>query len=137
MEDQLRFVDHVRADGLTDLPDGPGVYVVHRGVSRDDGSFRARELLYIGQAHSLAQRLTRSHEGWRDWERALERGEALYVSYARVRGSDLDRVEHALIRAHDPRCNETLRDTFPYRTTRVVATGDRGLIRGTFTVHPK
>lgn len=116
------------------MPNYAGVYLVYRGTHNvAQQTVNCAEILYIGQAKDVRQRLS-NHEKRNIFSSQLHNGEILFYSCARVSMEDLSRVENALIYKMQPRLNDNLKDSFPYPITRVISEGACALLDKDFTL---
>lgn len=110
------------------LPEYGGVYLVYRGIwSEKDKLFFCHEIIYIGKAENIKQRLL-SHERRNDFLAACRPGEVIFYSYAEVSPLCFNQVEAALIYHTQPSLNDTGKDSFPYGPTHVVSDGACALL---------
>lgn len=116
------------------IPNYSGVYLVYRGIHNAAAqTLNCNEILYIGQAKDVRQRLS-NHEKRAAFINELQTGEILFYSCAKVPLEDLDRVENALIYKMKPRINDKLKEEFLYPITRIVSEGACALLNKDFTL---
>ena len=108
----LNFKGYWIESRLSGIPQTSGIYIVYRCTYDDDG-VSLIEILYIGQAQNLYERIT-THNRKKNFENECQTGETLCYSVAEVPQSDLNIVENALIFAQKPRLNEEYKDRFGY-----------------------
>ena len=110
------------------IPHKSGLYCVYRCVHNlQSKTVDIKELLYIGQAENLFNRM-KNHEKIPSWKSELLIGEKLCYSYASVNIENLNRSESALIYINKPKCNIQGKDAFLYLDTRVILTGATALL---------
>lgn len=84
----LAFIGYYRDEDKHSIGKHSGLYFVYRGVRNEDSKekFTAtlKELLYIGQAEDVNDRLNKEHEHYEDWSAKLGNGEILYYSTCEV-----------------------------------------------------
>lgn len=116
------------------MPNYAGVYLVYRGIHNvAEQTVTCHEILYIGQAKDIRQRLS-NHDKRIAFGNELRNGEILFYSCAKVPMEDLDRVENALIYQTQPRLNDNLKESFLYPITRVTSEGACALLNKDFTL---
>lgn len=99
---------------ISNIPHNSGIYLVYRCTCDDDGVI-LKELLYIGQAENLHDRIN-NHDKKAEFLRQCQQGEVLCYSVAEEKKQDLDIIENALIYAQQPRLNDKCKDSFNYET---------------------
>lgn len=108
----ITFKGYRRQANVSTLPDYSGVYIVYRCVYNiKDETVSLKELLYIGQASNINQRIN-NHDKKDIFESHLQQGEEIAYSYAQVNIDKLDVVENALIFAEQPPLNDKGKDSF-------------------------
>lgn len=115
------------------LPTHKGVYFVYRSTyDASANTVSLKELLYIGEAENVHQRVT-THNRFDDWKRKLRAGEILCWSQC---ADALDRktLEAALIFKHKPPLNVEYVNSFPFETTSVSLSGATALLQTSFVV---
>ena len=124
----LHFEGSLSDNDRSFLPMYGGVYLVYRGVwSEKDKLFFCHEIIYIGKADCIKQRLL-SHERRTDFLSACHPGEIIFYSFAKAYDIDVNRIEAALIYHTKPRLNESGKDTFLYNPTHIVSDGACALL---------
>ena len=108
----LNFKGYWLEPRISGVPQTSGIYLVYRCTCDDEG-VSLKELLYIGQAKNLYERIT-THEKKEVFEKECRLNEFLCYSVAEVSQKDLDIVENALIFAQKPRLNVEYKDRFRY-----------------------
>jgi len=106
------------------VPKSAGIYLVYIGTyNKDTDRVTLRNLIYIGEAENVNERLNKPHEKQKDWEKYLSEGEILIFSVAEITSPDRERAECALIFHHKPDENDECKDSFPYPETIVESSG--------------
>lgn len=99
---------------INTLTNSSGIYVVYRCIYDSvSDTVDIKELLYIGQAENLRERLM-SHEKKPLFFSSCMDGETICYSYATVNKSILNEVENGLIFMQQPKLNERLKDHYNY-----------------------
>lgn len=131
---ELKFNGFWLQSNLNTLPNQSGIYAVYRCVHRVlANEVDIKELLYIGQAQDVNDRISR-HEKHPEFQKKLQYGEQICLAFAPLSLTDLDRVENALICTQKPPLNKDLRDSFNHPSTTVEVSGRYALIEfGTWT----
>ena len=94
----------VDKDGLDEYS---GVYLVYRcKQDPQDNTISIKELLYIGEAENIRDRICNDQEKRECWEGELKTDEVLCYSRAPAVESDQKRAEAALIFKLKPICND-------------------------------
>ena len=106
------FQGYRRDAKIDGLPHESGVYIVYRGVYSPPDTCTLKEIIYIGKADDINDRL-RNHDRRPDFEKELRPGETLYYAYAVVTQDENKKaLENALICSQKPRLNIDLRDNY-------------------------
>ena len=125
----LDFKGFTREGKKNTLPDYSGLYFVYRGVRHKgkDNTYTCslKELLYIGQAENINERINGEHDHYEDWCSYLDEGEMLYYSTCPVPQYQLDEVEAALDIANVERFAKYLKE-FSNTTQFIVVTHREG-----------
>jgi hypothetical protein len=137
----LTFSGYWTKENIFDIPQVSGIYCVHSCIPFGVGSATLSRILYIGQSKNVGRRII-SHERFLDWEVELVGNEFLCFSFAPFVATkmykngvtDMDETEAALINFHKPKLNDEFKYSFPYRKTRIITSGERGLLASNFTV---
>jgi len=115
------------------LSTNKGVYFVYRCTHNSAAkTVDLKELLYIGEAENIYQRVT-THNRFDDWKRKLKPGEVLcWTECTEI----LDRktLEAALIFKHKPPLNVEYVNSFPFETTSVALSGATALLQTNFVI---
>lgn len=143
----LTFEGFKREAVKNSLPESSGLYFVYRGRRLLDryGAYYCvlNELLYIGMAHNIRQRVCGGHESFSDWESSLVGDEILYYSSCllpEVLEKDnlyLERAEAACIFKAAPRFNDKQKGMFDfdkYGEVRILSEGRIALMDKDFTL---
>ena len=131
----LAYQGYWREANAKSIPAQSGVYSVYAcRYSRPDDTVSIRELIYIGEAQNVRNRVSR-HEKLPIWRLHLAAGEELCFNFASI-VADRARVEAALIHRHKPPQNTEYVRTFPYETTAVSTSGRNRFLASHFTVYP-
>lgn len=110
------------------LPTYSGVYCVYRCIfNQESSTVSLRELIYIGQAENLNERLN-NHNRYDDFVRQCQQNEELCYSYAQVPLEDLDEVENALIFMQQPQLNGRLLDDYNHEEATFEIEGKTALL---------
>lgn len=110
------------------LPTYSGIYIVYRCTfNKEKQTVSLKELLYIGQAQNIQERISK-HDKHQEFIDAAKNGEQICYSYAEVDKQDLDIVENALIFAQKPRLNDELKDTYNYESAHFNVEGQCALL---------
>jgi len=103
-------------------PEKSGIYCAYSCV-KQNGQLLVHELLYIGQAGDLRQRLTQ-HTQDGDFDSELNDKKVVFYTWAELDGRSLDACEAAMIYHFKPRYNDKLKDRFTgHDTTNVKCSG--------------
>jgi hypothetical protein len=131
----LGFEGYWREPAICGMPAKSGIYGVYACTfDVRAGTVSLWRLLYLGEAANVRDRV-QGHEKWPEWRRQLHMGQELCLNAALVYGDDdRRRAEAAMIRQHQPPCNSTYRDSFPFDMTTVTTTGANALMHPVFTV---
>ncbi len=90
----------------------PGVYaILKRDLASAFGFVQPFQPVYVGETESFAERVTRSHEHYQDWVRAVGSENDMWVAFCWTMPGDRDErlaIEDGLIKMYDPCCNKTL-----------------------------
>lgn len=128
------YGEHAKAS----LPSHSGLYFVYRGTTnkQPDGKSTCsiNQLLYIGQAEDVNDRVNGEHEHYDDWCTYLKRGEILYYSTCQVDEYLLDQVEAACIYQTQPPVNTQCKNSYNHNPVEIRTTGNVKFIDSTFTV---
>lgn len=92
----LNFIGYYSDEKRVELPKKSGVYMVFVGQPLPDNKVDLKELIYIGKAEDLNQRLV-THDKHEKFCEKCKEGEFPYYSYTLVKTEDLDIVENALV----------------------------------------
>lgn len=100
----------------------PGIYCVY-----DSSSGFPTDIIYIGSTSRTIDVRMSEHADDDDkiyhWVWKTE-GRPLYFSAAKVEpGSEIERLEAAMVYQHKPSCNDKIKDRFSYSTTEVITSG--------------
>lgn len=110
------------------LPTYSGIYIVYRCTfNQEKQTVRLKELLYIGQAQNIRDRIS-GHDKREEFFNAAKEGEQICYSYAEVNKQDLDIVENALIYAQKPRLNDKLKDSYNHEPAQFNIEGQCALL---------
>lgn len=113
------------------LPHYSGIYMVYRSkYVRETDKVRLSEIIYIGQAEDLHDRIN-NHEKYDDFLSKCLDGEEVCYAYANVPISELDIVENALVFAQKPILNTQLVDNYKYESASFTIDGDCALLKHT------
>lgn len=110
------------------LPHCSGIYMVYRCTC--DSTRRKvslKELIYIGQAEDLCERLN-NHEKYPQFLETCKIGEEICYAYANISMDDLDIVENALVFVRKPRLNSELVDSFVHESASFLVEGRCALL---------
>ena len=131
----LDFKGYRRDVNKGGLEEDAGIYCVYRCVyDKDDGTVDLKELLYIGEADNIHDRLD-NHERLDDWKAHLKKGEQLCYSRAHIADKKLRlRAEAALIYYHKPCENTQHINDFGYPETEMKLSGDCEFLEKYFIV---
>lgn len=111
------------------LPDYSGIYFVYRATYNEaNKTVSLKELIYIGQAKDLNQRLN-NHEKYDDFLAQLKEGEIICYSYAAVDMQDLDIVEKALVYVQQPPLNTDLTKSYNHDAASFLIEGHCALLK--------
>lgn len=125
----ISFKGYRRDCNKATLPDYSGIYIVYRcKYNTEDNTVTLNEIIYIGQALDLNQRLNK-HEKYDSFTNECKQGEELCFSYAKVAKEDLDIVENAIVFAEKPRLNERLVDNYNHEDAQFNITGECALLK--------
>lgn len=129
----LEFKGYYLEKSKGGIPAQSGIYCVYRSVySASSDTVSLKELLYIGESANMKDRVA-NHEKEKDWKKHLGRGETLSFSYTAIL-SGRERTEAALIYKHKPIENSEYRNSFPFRSLRVITSGRNWGLKKDFTV---
>lgn len=118
---------------LQSLSTNKGVYFVYRCIHNSTAkTVDLKELLYIGEAENIHQRVT-THNRYDDWKRKLRAGEVLCWTEC-AEAIDRKTLEAALIFKHKPPLNVEYVNSFPFETTSVSLSGATALLQTSFVV---
>ena len=120
-------------EGVT-LPDYSGLYFVYKGTPAEKGECYINELLYIGQAENIRDRVSTNHEHYEDWKQKLSRGEKLYYSVCSVEKRNLDMAEAACIYKAQPPGNNHCKESYNYDPVRIISSGPVEYLPSNFDV---
>lgn len=131
----INFKGYRRDSNKATLPHNSGIYMVYRCVHhKDTDKVTLKEIIYIGQAQDLNERLN-NHEKYQEFCNQCENGEELCYAYADVSLDDLDIIENALIFAQKPPLNSDFVNSFNYEKTGFLVEGKCALLTYTdFTI---
>ena len=131
----LHFEGSVSDAMHTCLPQYSGVYLVYRGrFDAKDNLFYCMEILYIGQAENIRNRIM-NHERRQDFLQECRRGETIFYSYAQCQNSILNMVENAYIYVMKPRLNTIGVDSYKYITPiQIISDGACALLNTNFEI---
>ena len=123
------------ADSLRQrLPQYSGIYLVYRGrFDVKENLFYCREILYIGQASNIRDRIS-SHNLRSDFLAARGKDEVIFYSYAPLETSSLNEVEGALIYAMKPRLNNEGKESYAYSPVHIMSDGACALLDTDFEI---
>ncbi|MDH6354603.1 excinuclease UvrABC nuclease subunit [Dysgonomonas sp. PH5-45] len=134
----LEFKGFTREAIKNTLPSESGLYFVYRGTRNkgNDGKYTCslKELLYIGQAEDVNDRVNGTHEHYNDWCSYLKTGEMLYYSMCPVDSCFLDEIEAACIYHAQPTVNIKGKDSYNHEPLRIKSSGNVDFISTDFTV---
>ncbi len=133
----LEFKGYCREPNWNSLPNKSGIYCVYAATrSATKGELSDARLLYIGEAEDINHRVPEEPKKRRDrWAQELEGVEILCVSFAVIDGErDRKRAEAAMIYWHEPPCNSTYKDSFPFSRTTIWTSGRNEGLDARFTV---
>lgn len=134
----LEFDGFTREETKNTLPDYSGLYFVYRGTRKKgaDGKYSCslQDLLYIGQAENINERVNGTHEHYEDWCSYLKKDEMLYYSVCPVESDLLDKVEAACIYQAQPPVNTQCKESYNYDPVRIKSSGRISLFDTDFTV---
>ena len=135
---ELEFDGYWRDAKRSGVPKDSGVYLVYRCIHNKDvkpeSTVSLKQLIYIGEAKEVRDRIGEDHEKRGCWEGELETDEELCFSFAPANKADRERAEAALIYKKKPICNDSGKDSFNYDTTTVESSGECKFIPAKFTV---
>jgi len=135
---ELVFAGYHRDINRKNVPNKSGIYLVYRCVYNKDvkpePTVTLKQLLYIGEADEIRDRIGEDHERRKCWEDKIESGEAICFSYVLANQADRERAEAALIYKKKPTCNIQGKDSFNYDSTTVKSSGSCYDIPSSFTV---
>lgn len=89
-----------------------GVYAILKQNWAPTAYLLPFEPVYFGETENFAERVTRSHEHYDDWVRAVGSEADIWVAFHWTIPGDRDArlaVEDSLIKYYDPCCNKSLR----------------------------
>ena len=121
-------------DKKNSLPNHSGLYFVYRGTQNKDNTCTPNELLYIGQAENVNDRVNGTHEHYDDWCSYLKNNEMLYYSTCPVESYLLDEVEAAYIFHSQPPVNTQCKENYNHNPVRIKSSGRVILIDTDFNV---
>lgn len=131
---KLEFEGYWREGREDGLPKCAGVYCVYAATyNKVENTVSLHQLLYIGKSEDVHER-HRDHEAKPRWKRKLSDGQILCYSMARLAKQSLSICEAAMIKKHQPPCNELLTDQFPHGATHIVTIGRNALLSRDFVV---
>ncbi len=131
----INFKGYRRDCNKSTLPHNSGIYMVYRCLyNEQSNTVQLNEIIYIGQAQDLNQRLN-NHEKYSEFKAKCGPDEELCYAYADVSLDDLDIIENALIFAQKPPLNSELVDSFNYENASFLVEGRCALLTYTdFTI---
>lgn len=117
------------------LPSYGGVYMVYCCTyNEQDSTVSLRELIYIGQAINIHDRIC-NHDKLKDFKKQLREGEQLCYAYASVAPNELDVVENGLVFMQKPVLNDDLKEHFSHPDSSFSIEGRCALLKMTnFTI---
>lgn len=128
------YGEHAKAS----LPSHSGLYFVYRGIrnKQPDGKFTCsiNQLLYIGQAEDVNDRVNGEHEHYDEWCNYLKKGEMLYYSTCQVDVHLLDELEAACIYQAQPPVNIHCKKSYNYNPVKIKCSGRVKFIDSEFNV---
>lgn len=131
---KLHFDGSIADSFRQQLPRYSGIYLVYRGrFNAKDNLFYCGEILYIGQAINIRERIV-NHERRLDFSATLGKNEVIFYSYAPLDISALDIVEGALIYIMKPRLNHIGKDSYIHHPIRVMSDGACALLDTDFQI---
>ena len=133
---KLQFDNYCWRGNENTAPNVSGIYCVYSCV-KQAGQFFVSELLYIGQAGDLRQRLSQ-HTTKGDFDRELVNGKVVFYTWALVDGRSLNACEAAMIYHFQPPYNQQCRNSFTGHGITSVESSGRWAFRvsGLFTQEP-
>lgn len=131
----INFKGYRRDCNKSTLPHNSGIYMVYRCLyNKQSNTVQLNEIIYIGQAQDLNQRLN-NHEKYSEFKAKCGLDEELCYAYADVSLDDLDIIENALIFAQKPPLNSDLVDSFNHKSASFLVEGRCALLTYTdFTI---
>ena len=128
---EQEFKGYFLEDDIGSINTNSGVYGVYRCTySKDKDTVSVKQLIYIGKADNLNERLN-GHEKKEDWKGYLQKGEKLCYCYTLISKDDNERVEAALINSNQPPENVEYKNHFPFDKTTVTCEGEHKFIKKT------
>lgn len=128
---QINFQGYRREEKTDTLPIYSGIYIVYRAIyNPEDNTVDLKELIYIGKALNLKERIT-THNMKPDFDNKLSEGEELCYAYASVAEANLDRIENGLVFSQQPPLNTQYKRSFNYPPTRFIIEGKCALLSHT------
>ena len=132
---ELNFEGFWREEKKKLMPDESGVYCVYRCVyNSDENTVTIKELFYIGESENVNERIA-NHDRLEDWKGALQAGETLCYSCAKVDEKDRERAEAAMIFKDQPPFNDEHKNGFDYEDTHIIIKGRKSLLSNDYVVH--
>lgn len=132
----LQFDGYCWRGNETTAPTASGIYCAYSCV-KQNGQFFVSELLYIGQAGNLRQRLTQ-HTNAGDFDLEIANAKVVFYAWATLDGRSLDACEAAMIYHFQPRYNTQNKNSFTGHDITSVSSSGKWAFRvaGTFTQEP-
>lgn len=119
------------------LPAESGIYGVHTCVRNLDYTVTLKYLIYVGESDNVRDRVA-EHERWPEWRHYRQLGEHICFNVALISPRVArTRAEAAMIRKHEPICNNEYKYKFPFDVTTVNTHGSNHLMERNFTVYRK
>ena len=120
---QLNFEGYWREKNKNGIHQYSGIYVVYRCIYKEvSDTVTLKEIIYIGQANNIRERIA-NHDKNELFNQKLQDGEELCYSCARVKESELNAVENALIFAQKPVLNQEYINNYDYDPLHVIIDG--------------
>ncbi|GAB1468901.1 hypothetical protein MASR2M64_16640 [Candidatus Cloacimonadota bacterium] len=133
----LTFGGYCRDVTIHAIPSYSGVYCVYC-CTHDEyhNTLIIRELIYIGEAENVKERIY-THHMWSAWKSRLQEGERICFSYANIENAHRERCEAALINHHKPPLNTEYISNFPFDDTTINLKGKISRLESSFKVSRK
>ncbi|KAA6348169.1 hypothetical protein EZS27_004375 [termite gut metagenome] len=134
----LEFEGFYRDAIKASLPAYSGLYFVYRGLrlKNEKGFYycKLKELIYIGQAKNVNERVNEQRDDYPDWQGSLENDEILYFAVCKVDEDALDDVEAACIYHAKPRFNKVNAQSYNGSSIHISSKGSINLFDKDFSI---